>query len=46
MIRSSLSRIIGRFHREKLIMEAERINAISHLLTDLSDREHALRGYL
>jgi hypothetical protein len=28
------------------IMEAERINAISNTLSDLAEREAALRGYL
>ncbi len=28
------------------IMEAERLNAISHRITDLTEREAALRGYL
>ncbi len=33
-------------HNPKTIMEAERINSISHRIADLSDRETALRGYL
>jgi hypothetical protein len=33
-------------HREPQIMEAERINALSALLNDLTDREAELRRYL
>ena len=32
--------------KHKTIMEAERINSISHRIADLTDRETALRGYL
>jgi CHASE3 domain sensor protein len=31
---------------KKIIMEAERLNAIANLLADLTAREAELRGYL
>ena len=40
------SGIIRGLIAEKNIMEAERLNAISALLVDLTSRETELRGYL
>jgi hypothetical protein len=34
------------FELATAIMEAEQLNLISHRLTDLSQRNNALRGYL
>jgi hypothetical protein len=44
--RLAAQRIIVGFAGAKIVMEAERLNALTALLADLTAREQDLRGYL
>ena len=44
--RRAAQRLIVGFAGAKIVMEAERLNALTALLADLTAREQDLRGYL